>query len=507
MEVDEALYGGAAGGMKSDALLQAALQYVDYPGYTALLLRRTYPDLTKPGALMDRLGEWLRPTAARWNAGLKQWRFPSDAVIQFGHMDDENDKYIYQSTNFHFVGFDELTQFTETQYLYLFSRMRHDEGSHIPSRMRSATNPGGDGHEWVKSRFIPDDFTTKDADEMRYFRKDGIDDKGKTFTTYFVPSRYTDNPFIDQADYRRMLDKLDEVTHEQLTYGDWQIAPGGRKFFDREALKRYDPIRPAIGELIEIENEFGEKRYAHKKREGLLAVWIEPEKHHQYVIGSDAASGRDRNKGKGKTDPDWGVHQVFDLDSGEQVARFRGRVSERHFGEYLYRLHAWYNRAYVVPLLTGGYGRSSLDKAIDLGLPPSSVYHARDEKSDSREPTENIGFIETTVTRPKLYGWLEGAIAEHSIELLDAVTINECFSFEIGADGKPQARSGCHDDCVSSLAGVVVGIMNAPRRPKQTGVVRYALNGKPVDKQTRTMTRREVEALERARVENYRKRM
>src|SRR5437868_4850032 len=73
----EVFYGGAAGGGKSSALLMAALEYVHVKGYSALLLRRTYTDLSKPGALMDRASEWLRKTGAKWNEQKKQWRFPS----------------------------------------------------------------------------------------------------------------------------------------------------------------------------------------------------------------------------------------------------------------------------------------------------------------------------------------------------------------------------------------------------------------------------------------------
>src|SRR4051812_48713519 len=80
----EAFYGGAAGGGKSDALLAGALQYVDVPGYAALLLRRTFSDLALPSALMARAHEWLGPTNARWNDTTKTWTFPSGASVTFG---------------------------------------------------------------------------------------------------------------------------------------------------------------------------------------------------------------------------------------------------------------------------------------------------------------------------------------------------------------------------------------------------------------------------------------
>ena len=107
----EVLYGGAAGGGKSDALLMAALQYVDVPHYAALLLRRSYTDLSLPGALMDRAKAWLIPTDAEWRESSKTWYFPSGATLTFGYLDQTGAEYRYQSTEFQFIGFDELTQF------------------------------------------------------------------------------------------------------------------------------------------------------------------------------------------------------------------------------------------------------------------------------------------------------------------------------------------------------------------------------------------------------------
>src|SRR6185369_13608050 len=113
LNVREALYGGAAGGGKSDALLMAALQYVDVPGYAALLLRRTWPDLVLPGAIMDRAKQWLSGTPARPHDGGRSWTFPSGAKLQFGYLQQDDDKYRYQSAEFQFVGFDELTQWKD----------------------------------------------------------------------------------------------------------------------------------------------------------------------------------------------------------------------------------------------------------------------------------------------------------------------------------------------------------------------------------------------------------
>lgn len=181
----------------------AALQYVDVPGYAAILFRRTYADLSKPGALMDRAAEWLRGTDARWNEQKKQWRFPSGAVLTFGHLEHETDKFEYQGSEVQFCGFDELTQFSATQYAYLQSRLRRTlKLGSIPLRMRAASNPGGVGHVWVRHRFLV---------------------SGRAAGRAFVPARLEDNPHLDREEYERSLAELDPVTRAQLRRGDWSI--------------------------------------------------------------------------------------------------------------------------------------------------------------------------------------------------------------------------------------------------------------------------------------------
>lgn len=205
----EALYGGAAGGGKSSALLIAALQYVDVPGYSALLLRRTFADLALPGALMDRAAQWLSGTNAKWNGQEKTWTFPSGATLSFGYLENENHKYRYQGAEFQFVGFDELTQFTSTQYTYLFSRLRRLRGVSIPVRMRAATNPGGAGHGWVYQRFFIE---------------------GRKKGRIFVPARLDDNPYLDRDEYLQSLRELDYVTRQRLQNGDWTVNEDGGLF-------------------------------------------------------------------------------------------------------------------------------------------------------------------------------------------------------------------------------------------------------------------------------------
>jgi hypothetical protein len=138
---DELLYGGAAGGGKSDALLMAALMYVDVPGYNALLLRREFVHLTKADGLIQRSKEWLAGTGAVYRVQEKKWIFPSGATLEFGYLSRYDDVSQFQSAQYQFIGFDELTHFGELEYLYMFSRLRRVEGHPVPLRMYSATNP------------------------------------------------------------------------------------------------------------------------------------------------------------------------------------------------------------------------------------------------------------------------------------------------------------------------------------------------------------------------------
>lgn len=217
------LYGGAAGGGKSDALLMDQLRYVDRPNYSGIVFRRTFADLALPGAIMDRSHQWLGGTDAHWDGLRKQWRFPSGGRLAFGYLDTERHKYRYQGAEFHRIGFDELTQFTETQYRYLLSRLRRRADSDIPIAARSASNPGGEGHDWVKARFI-------DGDKR------------------FVPARLEDNPSLDAVNYREQLSMLDAVTRKQLEEGVWVQDTSGLMY--RPISASWVDSVPAIDYLV-----------------------------------------------------------------------------------------------------------------------------------------------------------------------------------------------------------------------------------------------------------------
>lgn len=227
--VFEVLYGGAAGGGKSDSLLMEGLRQAHKKYYRAIVFRRTYPELQE---LIDRAYE-LFPRVfpgATWNEQKKRWVFPSGAMYYFGAMEHENDKYKYQGKEYQYIAFDELTQFAETQYLYLHSRCRTKDGS-VRCYIRASSNPGGIGHGWVKTRFV---------DHGAY---NVIADPDTGLTRCFIPSKVYDNKILMTNDplYVKRLMALPEDERRALLEGDWDVYAG--QYF-REFRKHKHVIDP-----------------------------------------------------------------------------------------------------------------------------------------------------------------------------------------------------------------------------------------------------------------------
>ena len=259
----EGLFGGAAGGGKSSALLMAALQYVDVPNYSAILFRRTYADLSLPGALMDRFRSWVSAyDDVHWNANSYVATFPSGARVSFGYLNNTNDYLRYKGSEFQFIGMDEVTEIRESDYRYMFSRLRRPASgplSKVPLRMRSASNPAPN---WVRQRFIVE---------------------GKNEQRFFVPSFLTDNPGIDAESYRQALSVLDPVERRRLEMGDWWATTLGT-LFDRTDFPIIDGF-----DVPEITSSARAVRY-----------W-------------DLAATEPHS---GNTDPDWTVGTLMIFDQG-----------------------------------------------------------------------------------------------------------------------------------------------------------------------------------------------
>ena len=223
---DEALYGGAAGGGKSDCALAEALRQIHIPHYRGLILRKTYPQLSE---LIDRSTELYKSAIkeARYNDSKHYWIFPSGAKIFFGSMQHTKDRVNYQGKRYDFIDFDELTQFTWDEYSYLFSRNR-PSGPGTRCYIRAQANPGGVGHGWVKERFItPAPPMTTIWEEVNIRHPDGKEEKRRR-SRVFVPSTVFDNKILleNDPDYLTSLAALPEAERQALLYGDWDSFSG-----------------------------------------------------------------------------------------------------------------------------------------------------------------------------------------------------------------------------------------------------------------------------------------
>lgn len=222
----EALYGGAAGGGKSDALVIEALRQVHIPHYKGLILRKTYPQLME---LIDKTLNYYPRVfpGAKYNASSHTWTFPSGAKVIFGAMQHTKDKTKYQGQAYDFIAFDELTHFTYEEYNYLFSRNRPN-GPGTRVYIRATANPGGVGHGWVKERFVTaaPPMTTI-WDEVTWRDPQGAEHREKQ-SRIFVPSSVFDNPALLQndPDYVRRLASMPEAERNALLYGDWDTFSG-----------------------------------------------------------------------------------------------------------------------------------------------------------------------------------------------------------------------------------------------------------------------------------------
>lgn len=222
----EALYGGAAGGGKSDALVIEGTRQVEIPYYKGLILRKTYPQLTELIEKSQRYYSVAFP-GATYNDSKHTWTFPSGAKIVFGSMQHAKDKLNYQGKAYDFVAFDELTHFTYEEYVYLKSRNRPN-GPGTRCYIRSTANPGGVGHGWVKERFITaaKPMTTIWEKVIVHYPDGRSEEKWQS--RVFVPSSVFDNKILldNDPDYLARLASMPEAERKALLYGDWDSFSG-----------------------------------------------------------------------------------------------------------------------------------------------------------------------------------------------------------------------------------------------------------------------------------------
>ena len=210
----DVLYGGAAGGGKSFAMLVDPLRFMNRGDHRALLLRRSMPELRE---LIDKSRELYTKAfpGAKFREVEKVWKFPSGATLEFGYLDRDADVYRYQGQSYSWIGIDELTQYpTEFPLQYLQSRLRTTD-SEIKPYIRCTANPGGVGGHWVRKRYL-----TPAPPNEAFKGPDGL-------TRKFIPARLEDNPYLSKdGRYEQMLASLPPVQRKQLLEGNWDVAEG-----------------------------------------------------------------------------------------------------------------------------------------------------------------------------------------------------------------------------------------------------------------------------------------
>ncbi len=210
----DVLYGGAAGGGKSYAMIVDPLRYAHREAHRALVLRRSMPELRE---LIDKSRE-LYPKAfpgCKFREVEKIWTFPSGAKVEFGYLERDADVYRYQGQAYSWIGFDEITHLsTEFAWNYLSSRLRTTD-SEITPYMRCTANPGGAGATWVRKRYI-----SPSPPNESFKGNDGL-------TRKFIPARLEDNPYLARdGRYEQMLNALPPIQRKQLLEGNWDVTEG-----------------------------------------------------------------------------------------------------------------------------------------------------------------------------------------------------------------------------------------------------------------------------------------
>jgi predicted phage terminase large subunit-like protein len=258
---DIAIYGGAAGGGKSYGLLLEPLRHWQNPRFGGVIFRRTSTQVRNEGGLWHESSQLYFPLGAYPREYALEWTFPKGQRLKFGHLELERSVYDWHGSQIPFIGFDELTHFSERQFFYMLSRNRSTSG--VRGYMRATCNPDADS--WVRS-FIdwwidPEGYPIPErSGVLRYFVR--IDDTlywasnpealkaelgeaaalPKSFT--FIPSKIYDNKILLAKDpsYLASLNALPRVERLRLLGGNWNVRLTAGSLFRREWFPLVDAI-------------------------------------------------------------------------------------------------------------------------------------------------------------------------------------------------------------------------------------------------------------------------
>lgn len=234
-EVDELLFGGAAGPGKTEWGLEHCIAEMErHPRNRGVIFRRVHPSLTR--SVLPRLHAKLPPGRARWRGDEHTFTFPNGSVLELGHLQHAGGSNAmtaashlsYQGAEYGVIFFEEVTEFEEQQFEYMLGRLRPpDLDSGIRPHVIATTNPGGTGHAWVKRRWVrprPDDVDGEPPQPGEVWRPKPNDEQPNPGTRAFVPATMADNPKLLEKD-PTYLDRLRANSNRGLRrameYGDW----------------------------------------------------------------------------------------------------------------------------------------------------------------------------------------------------------------------------------------------------------------------------------------------
>ena len=229
----EVLYGGAAGGGKSYAILADPLRYMAHPQFSGLILRHTTEELRELIWKSQEMYPKIYP-GIKWSERKMQWQHPSGGKLWMSYLDRDEDVMRYQGLSFSYIAWDELTQWpTPFAYNYMRSRLR-TAAPDLPVFMRATTNPGGPGHQWVRKMFIVPSppgksfyATDVETGQTLVYPKGHSKEGLPLFKRKFISAKLADNPYLaESGDYETMLLSLPEHQRKQLLEGNWDVAEG-----------------------------------------------------------------------------------------------------------------------------------------------------------------------------------------------------------------------------------------------------------------------------------------
>lgn len=259
-EADIVIYGGAAGGGKSYGLLIEPLRHLSNHKFRGVIFRKTSVDIRKQGSLLEASKDVYYKIGGGLNDSRMLWRFPTGSSIQLAHMQHEKNKLDWQGAELPFIGFDELTHFSKSQFFYMLSRNRSTSG--VSGYVRATCNPDADS--WVaefiswwidwdtgypiqersgKIRYFvraPDDRLLWGSNPQEcldlYEEKHGKpEDEIEAKSVTFIAANIYDNQILLEKDpsYLKNLNALSLVERERLKKGNWKIKASAGKVFKR----------------------------------------------------------------------------------------------------------------------------------------------------------------------------------------------------------------------------------------------------------------------------------